>query len=224
MLGQLDHREVAFHPRAFREIYKFIAGHEPARLAIAAGPPVTLDGQVTGLPAGAPTNRPVAEATVEIHRVSADTGERVTLIHRRVTGADGQWGPVKVEATWPLELMIAAPGHPVTHIYRSPFPRSSAIVHLRPGRPLGTADAGAGAVVQMSRPRGYFGIPRDVVLLDGREPTDVAKGVAGDSVTTLRLPSGEIGRPIVALFNEERIVCRGWPASENRITIAELTY
>ena len=76
----------------------------------------------------------------------------------------------------------------------------------------------------MSRPRGYFGIPRDVVLLDGKEPTDVAKGVAGDSATTLRLPAGEIGRPIVALFNEERIVCRGWPARENRITIAELTY
>ncbi len=26
VLGALDHREVAFHPRAFREIYKFIAG------------------------------------------------------------------------------------------------------------------------------------------------------------------------------------------------------
>lgn len=24
--GAVDHREVAFHPRAFREIYKFIAG------------------------------------------------------------------------------------------------------------------------------------------------------------------------------------------------------
>ena len=112
----------------------------------------------------------------------------------------------------------------MTHIYRSPFPRSSDVVHLRAGRPLGADDAGAGAVVQMSRPRGYFGIPRDVVLLDGKEPQDVAKGVAGDSVTTLRLPAAEIGRPIVALFNEERIVCRGWPAAENRITIAELTY
>jgi hypothetical protein len=48
--------------------------------------------------------------------------------------------------------------------------------------------------------------------------------VAGDSLTTLRLPASEIGRPVVALFNEERIVCRGWPAAENRITIAELTY
>jgi len=26
------------------------------------------------------------------------------------------------------------------------------------------------------------------------------------------------------LFNEERIVARGWPAAENRIAIAEFTY
>ncbi len=225
VLGQLDHREVAFHPRAFREIYKFIAGHEPARLHIAAEPQVTLDGLVTGFLAGTPTNRPIASATIEIHRVSPDTGERIGApIHHRVTSADGRWGPLKADSTWPLEFVIAAPGHPITHIYRSPFPRSSAVVHLRPGRPLGTADAGADAVVQMSRPRGYFGIPRDVVLLDGKEPADVAKGIAGDSATTLRLPAAEIGRPIVALFNEERIVRRGWPARENRITIAELTY
>src|SRR3954466_9947943 len=32
VLGALDHREVAYHPRAFREIYKFIAGQEPSRI------------------------------------------------------------------------------------------------------------------------------------------------------------------------------------------------
>jgi hypothetical protein len=157
--------------------------------------------------------------------VAALTGERIGgPVLRHVTGADGQWGPLTVGSGTPLEFVIAAKDHPVTHIYRSPFPRSSGVVHLRPGRPLAKDDADAGAVVQMSRPRGYFGIPRDVVLLDGKEPQDVAKGVAGDSITTLRLPAGEIGRSIIALFNEERIVCRGWPAAENRITIAELTY
>ena len=76
----------------------------------------------------------------------------------------------------------------------------------------------------MSRPRGYFGLPRDVVLLDGKEPADVKAGVPTDSVTTLRLPTGEIGRKVVGLFNEERIVARSWPASENRIAVAELNY
>jgi hypothetical protein len=31
-------------------------------------------------------------------------------------------------------------------------------------------------------------------------------------------------RPVTALFNQERIVARGWPVAENRISIAELTY
>jgi len=69
-----------------------------------------------------------------------------------------------------------------------------------------------------------FGLPRDVVLLDGKEPTDVKPGVPTDSVTTLRLPAAEAGRPVVALFNQERIVARAWPAAENRIAVAELTY
>jgi len=76
----------------------------------------------------------------------------------------------------------------------------------------------------MSRPRGYFGLPRDVVLLDGKEPADAKAGVPTDSISTLRLSAAEAGRPVTALFNQERIVARAWPASENRIAIAELTY
>jgi hypothetical protein len=75
----------------------------------------------------------------------------------------------------------------------------------------------------MSRPRGYFGLPRDVVLFDGNEPADVKPGVPTDSISTLRLPAAEAGRAVRALFNEERIVARAWAASENRIAVAELT-
>jgi hypothetical protein len=67
-------------------------------------------------------------------------------------------------------------------------------------------------------------LPRDVVLFDGKEPVDLKSGVPTDSVTTLRLSAAETGRPVVALFVQERIVARAWPASENRIAVAELTY
>jgi len=120
-------------------------------------------------------------------------------------------------------MVLTSAGSPTTHFYRSPFPRSSDIVHLRAARPLGQADSGAGSVVLMSRTRGYFGLPRDIVLFDGKEPSDVKPGVPGDSISTLRLSAAEAGRPVVALFNEERIVARAWPASENRIAVAELT-
>jgi len=225
VLGEVDHRETAFHPRAFREIFRFIAGREPARIAIVPEPQVSLSGLVTGTPGGVPTNRPVTEATVEIFRVSPDTGERIgAALHLTTTKADGRWGPVLVDPTWALEMVLTSPGEPITHYYRSPFPRSSDIVHLRAAKPLGPADAGAGTVVIMSRPRGYFGLPRDIVSLDGREPADVKSGVPTDTSTTLRLPAAEVGRPVIGLFNEERIVARAWPAAENRIAVAELTY
>jgi hypothetical protein len=225
VLGALDHREVAFHPRAFREIYKFIAGREPARIVIVPEQSVTLGGLVTGTPGGAPTNRPVAGATVDVFRVDPETGERKgNAVHSAKTGADGRWGPAQVEPSWSLEFVLTSPDAPTTHIYRSPFPRSSEMVHLRAARPLGPADKDAAAVVILSRPRGYFGLPRDVVLLDGKGPADVKSGVPTDSTATLRLPAGDVGHNIVAQFNEERIVARAWPASENRIAIAELTY
>jgi Lipase C-terminal domain len=225
VLGAVDHRETAYHPRAFREIYKFIAGREPDRIAIVPEAEVKLSGLVTGTSGGVQTNRPVAGAMVEMYRVSPDTGERIGgAIHTSQTSADGRWGPAQADPTWYLEIVLISAGSTTTHFYRSPFPRSSDIVHLRAARPLGPADAGAGCIVLMSRPRGYFGLPRDVVLFDGKEPSDVKAGVPTDSISTLRLSAAEAGRPVVALFNQERLVARGWPASENRIAVAELTY
>jgi Lipase C-terminal domain len=225
VLGAVDHRETAYHPRAFREIYKFIAGREPDRIAITPEAEVKLSGLVTGTPGGVQTNRPVAGASVEVYRVSPESGERIGgAIHASQSTEDGRWGPAKVDPSWQLEIVLTSAGSTTTHFYRSPFPRSSDIVHLRAARPLGAADAGAGAVVLMSRPRGYFGLPRDVVLFDGNEPKDVKAGVPTDSVSTLRLSAAEAGRPVIALFNQERIVARAWPAAENRIAIAELTY
>src|SRR3954454_18716717 len=225
VLGAVDHRETAYHSRAFREIYKFIAGQEPSRIEIVPEAEVKLSGLVTGTPGGVVTNRPGSGATVEIYRVSPDTADRTGgPIHSSQTGADGRWGPAQVDPSWHLEIVLVSAGSPTTHIYRSPFPRSSDVVHLRAARPLGPADAGAGAVVLMSRPRGYFGLPRDVVLIDGKEPKDVKSGVPTDSVSTLRLGAEEVGRPVATMFNTERIVARAWPASENRIAVAELTY
>lgn len=224
VLGALDHREVAFHPRAFREIYKFIAGREADRIAIVTEKQVRLSGLVTGTPGGVPTNRPVSGATVEVYRISPETGERIgDIVYRGQTEADGRWGPAEVDSASCLEIVLTSAGAPITHFYRSPFPRSSDVVHLRAARPIGPADSGAGAIIIMSRPRGYFGLPRDIVLLDGKEPGDVQKGVPTDAATTLRRPAGEVGRTVIGEFNEERIAARLWPASEGRIAVIELT-
>jgi pimeloyl-ACP methyl ester carboxylesterase len=223
LLGQIDHRETALGPVAFAEIYRFITGRAPTRIAITPEPDVVLNGRVTGVVAGTPTNRPVEGAKVDIYRVSADTGERQgDAALSKTTGADGVWGPATFDPTTALEFVVAAPGAPITHIYRSPLPRSFAQLDLRPAAAPAKEDADAAAVVRMDRPRGYFGLPRDVVLLDGKEPDDIPHGVPAAWHTTLRLPSLE-DRPIAGEFNEERIVARPWPAKEGHMTILELT-
>ena len=77
VLGALDHRETAFHPRAFREIYKFIAGREPYtdRDRAGSGSQIERAGDGHAGRRVRPTVR--SGATVEIYRVSADTGERI---------------------------------------------------------------------------------------------------------------------------------------------------
>jgi pimeloyl-ACP methyl ester carboxylesterase len=223
VLGQVDHRETACGPRAFAEIYKFVVGRAPSRIAIIPEAEVTLDGVVTGVVGGTPTNRPVEGAMVDVYRISQDTGERLGgPAHSKKTGADGIWGPAKFDSASPLEFVVAAPGAPITHIYRSAIPRSFALLNLRPSAPAAKEDAEAAAIVTMNRPRGYFGLPRDVILLDGKEPADVPPGVPAVWHTQLKLAAME-DRPIIAEFNEERIVARPWPAKDNHMTIIELT-
>ena len=224
VLDHVDHREAALGPRAFAEIYKFVVGRPPARIAVAPEAEIVLNGRVTGVVDGVATNRPVEGAKVEIYRVSPDTGERQgEAAHTKTTGADGFWGPAKLDSASALEFVIAAPGAPITHIYRSPLPRSFAMLDLRPSTAPAKEDADAAAIVMMDRPRGYFGLPRDVVLLDGKEPADVPQGVPGSWHAKLKLADAT-PRPIVAEFNEERIVARPWPLKDNHMTNAEVTY
>jgi hypothetical protein len=142
--------------------------------------------------------------------------------HRQVTQADGLWGPFRADPAASYEFVITVQGLPVTHIYRSSFLRSSDVIHLRPVN-FAAGDRESGAVVTMSRPRGYFGVGRDVFLLDGKPPPGINPGVPSVSVGKLRLPPGEL-RAVPARFNDESITVRNWPAADNHITVAEFHY
>ena len=75
VLPGLDHREVAFHPLAFKAMYNFITGKDPATLEISPEPQPVLNGMVSGFANGAPTNLPLAGATVEIYEVDPASGQ-----------------------------------------------------------------------------------------------------------------------------------------------------
>lgn len=221
ILEGLDHREVAFHKLAFAAMYEHIVGRPPASLFIAQEPLPTLNGRVTGIAEGIYTNMAVAGAEVEIFEVDPGTGERrsAVALHRRTTGEDGIWGPFVGRSDAYYEFVLRIAGQPTTHTYRSPFLRSSDVVHLRP-QPFARADEGAGAVVIMSRPRGYFGVGRDRFTLDGRVPPGINDGVPGASTGRLAFDASPV-RTVMAVFNNETIPTRTWPARDGHIVVAE---
>ncbi|MGZ3428862.1 MAG: twin-arginine translocation pathway signal, partial [Polyangia bacterium] len=185
VIAGIDHRETAFGPKAFTETYRFITGRAPATLAIVPEARVVLDGTVSGLgldnrQGNFATNLPLAGATVEVYATNAATGERIgAAVHRKTIGADGRWGPFAADGAARYEFVIAAPGYATTHVYRPPFPRSSSVVSLHPER-LAEADRDAKSLVTLTRPRGYFGVPRDRIALDGTSPpAGIPSGVAG---------------------------------------------
>ncbi|MBS0219850.1 MAG: alpha/beta fold hydrolase [Proteobacteria bacterium] len=222
VLEGLDHRETAFHKLAFAAQYEFIVGKPAGTLFIAQEPRPTLNGKASGIAEGVYTNLPVPGADVEIYEIDPKTGDRRSNVpvHRKTTEADGLWGPFIAHSEAYYEFVLHMPGRPITHIYRSPFLRSSDIVHLRP-QPFDKGDEGAGAVVMMSRPRGYFGIGRDKFSLDGKVPPGITEGVP--AVSTGKLPFDAKPRTVVAVFNNETIPTRTVPAKDNHIVVAEFT-
>ena len=224
----IDHRETAYSAKAFEYMFSFITSRPPVSLMVAPEASVVLDGKVSGYFAYAaagvvPTNLPLAGATVEVYAIDPGTGERLgAAVHAKAIGTDGAWGPFKADPQARYEFVLAAPGYATTHIYRSPFPRSSNIVNLRVEKILET-DKDAAAIVIMTRPRGYFGLPRDSISLDGKSPPGVPSGVAGVASSKLKL--AEAGsRPVVGVFNDERLVGRSWPVANNEISYLELMY
>jgi triacylglycerol lipase len=228
VIAGIDHRETSFSAKAFEQGLRFITGKAPVTLAVTPQAQVVLDGKLSGLglnnTQGAYANNlPLAGATLEVFATHADTGERIgPALYRKTVGADGQWGPFTTSPQARHEFVITAAGYATTHIYRSTFPRSSNVVGLRPAR-IADADKRAASIITFDRPRGYFGLPRDTISLDGKAPPGVPPGTAGVSSSKLKLTDAP-GRAVVGEFNGERIVGRAWPAANNELVFLELTY
>lgn len=229
VIPRIDHRETSFSPAAFEAAYRFITGQAPRTTAIVPEGTVMLSGKVAGLgvqPADPRTgnftsNLPLPGARLEVFAVDGATGERKgAALLAQAVGADGLWGPVAVPAGTALELAVSAPGYATSHLYRSPFPRGSAVVHLRAER-IADADKDAGAIVFFTRPRGYFDPARDTMRLDGQASLPGVLPGAGVSSSKLRLPAAA-ERTVVGEFNGERVAGRTWPAASGHLTVLEL--
>ncbi len=237
VLERADHRETAFSAAAFDASYRFITGQAPASLAIWPTYLIVLDGTVTGLgvrssdhasPGGDFVNNlPIPNARIEVYAVHLETGQRLAApVHAKTLAADGRWGPFRAQSGVAYEFVVRAPGYATTHIYRSPFPRSSAIVNLQAQR-IADADLPAFSIVKLIRPRGYLDPTTHHIAFDGQSPPPgiaVARvaSVASSQINLDRLQN----RSIAAEFHTqavERVVGRTWPAKENHLVVLEIT-
>ena len=224
-----DHREVSYHPEAFAAAYRFVTGRAPTTTTPTHVTPeaqVTLAGKVSGYAGSSPTNLPLPGAKLTVYPVDAGTGARrgAPLLAQTIA-ADGRWGPLATDSSTALEFVLEAPGFATAHLYRAPFLRSADTVNLRPERAIADADKDAAALVSFTRPRAYFGLPRDTVLLDGQPAPGIPSGVAGIAASKLKLRDAA-DRPVVGEFRSgviaERIVGRTWPAKDGHVTVLEL--
>ncbi|HET8746146.1 MAG TPA: alpha/beta fold hydrolase [Ramlibacter sp.] len=230
VLPKVDHRETAFSPAAFGVMWRFLTGKAPATLQVVPEERVVVSGKVTGSgvsstdPASGafPNNLPLPGAKLEVYATDPATGERRgDAVLTQTVGADGAWGPLQARPGTPYEFVLSAPGYSTTHIYRNPFPRSSAIVHLRPDR-IAIFERRAIALVMLTRPRGYFDPQRDKIVFENRTPPPGV--VPGAGVSSSRLQLLEAGKPVHAQFNGEKIAGRTWPVVNNEVAVLELTY
>ncbi len=232
VLPRVDHRETSFSPAAFAATWQFLVGEAPKTTAVTPESTVVLDGRITGFglssldPASGQftNNLPIVSAQLTVYATDAGTGARTgEPVHRKTIGADGRWGPFTARPTMAYEFEITAPGYATTHTYRSPFPRSSSVINLRPER-IAPADRDASAVVIFTRPRGYFDAERDTMRFDGQAalPGVPPRG-SGVSSSKIKLTS-EAPRSVAGEFNGERVAGQTWPAAQGNITLLELTY
>lgn len=220
VLPGTDHREVAFGPAAFRAQFRFLTGREPRTTVITPDSVILLNGMISANANGAPTNLPLARATVTVHEVDANTGERTTAgVHRAVTRDDGRWGPFRARPAVHYEFEVAAPDSSVIlHVYRSPFPRSSELVNIR--LPAPAVAKGDSVSVLLIRPRGYIGLGRDTATFNSAPALGIPAGVPSAD-RAVRWFGADVARSVRAQLNWETIVVRTHPADRRRLVVAE---
>lgn len=213
VLPNLDHRELAFYPAAFAEMYKFITGTAPATTQVTPVSAPTLSGVITGFENGAFTNLPQAGVHLRIYPVNAT--ESTTPVYEIVTTSDGKWGPFNASPTQEYDFDLELQGRHV-RIYKAPIPRSTTLLNLR-FLPVPKESKAAGAAAAsvptprsqllIDRPQGYLSRERDPVLIDKKIATDEPAGLPLNDAFLADLPTPPT-QLVTVVLRKETIAAR----------------
>ena len=179
VLPGLDHREVAFHPLAFAETFRFLTGEKPKYLKPLTEASPKLSGLVTSFAGMAPTNRPQAGVKLSVFALKPGTSERDGDAGYSVTTNEtGTWGPLVVQPDLTYEFRLEKDGRAVSY-FMSGLARSTGLLNFRfvPGAAKG---------LTIHRPQGYLSKGRDAVLMNGKLVEELTEGVpTRDSVMVM---------------------------------------
>ena len=185
VLPALDHREVAFHREAFRAMFKFITGNEPKTLQPTPEKAPQISGLVTGFAGGAATNLPEPGVHLKVYPLDPKTAQREgPAILEITTKTDGKWGPLEITPDRNYEFELEKDSS-VIRYFRSPFPRSSAIVNLR-HRSISTTSSNTLA----ARPQGYWSNGRDPLTFNKEPVPNIPAGVPIADTVPLKITTG----------------------------------
>jgi pimeloyl-ACP methyl ester carboxylesterase len=137
--GQQTHVEAATSAQSFAFQYEFFTGSSPRTTSILPEPPGQV--KISGRAVDFPANTGVDAGNLQLWEIESATGARKDNepVATFAIGADGNWGPVKVNGQRHYEFVLNRPGTPRQHhLYFQPFMRDSNWVRLLtspPGSP-----------------------------------------------------------------------------------------
>ncbi len=213
VLPGLDHREVAFHPLAFAEMYRFLTGKAPERTKPVAEDMPKLAGVVTSFAGMAPTNRPLAGVRVQVFGLAAESAERLaTPMLDQTTDESGAWGTLAAKPDQTYEFVLSKDGRSVSY-FMTGLLRSTKLLNFR------FVPQAEGPGVTVHRPQGYLSKDRDPVTVNGAPVATLQPGVP--TLDAVRIKTAE--SPLRIQLRGETLVVRPATAS-NETHIAELVW
>ena len=203
VLPGLDHRELAFQPKAFAEMYRFISGRAPKTLSVTPEDAPVISGLVTGFAGAVPTNQGLGGVRLKVIAV----GKGDAPVYETTTGPDGHWGPFTTTKGQEYEFDLEYGGREVSY-YKAPIARSTSLLNLRfqPVPQEAAALTPGAEYVLVARPQAYFSRDRDPVSIAGKIAPEEPGGLPLQDSFFAAVPAE--GDVTVKLRNET-IVVRG---------------
>lgn len=169
------HVQVATSEQSFKPIFKFLVGKKPQTTNIKKG---KEEVKIAGRAVVFPQNIALENASLEIWKLEASTGERKggSPVAEPSLAADGSWGPVEVKRGKRYEFALTRSDGSIHHIYEEPFRRNDRLVRLLSSEPgegvevlLDFSDQSTGMVIQRYKELwGDAGGQSDVLKVEGQ--------------------------------------------------------